>query len=62
MFRVATIGDDDLATEQHVISIPVLVAWFSLGPQFDCEAPGGLAFSEFKGYEDWQTVAVSRRL
>ena len=22
-------------------------------------APGGLAFSEFRGYEDWQTVAVS---
>jgi Cytochrome P460 len=24
------------------------------------EVPGGLAFSEFKGYEDWQTVGVSR--
>ncbi len=22
--------------------------------------PGGLAFSEFRGYEDWQTVAVSQ--
>jgi hypothetical protein len=22
--------------------------------------PGGLAFSEFKGYEDWQTVSVSK--
>ena len=24
------------------------------------QVPGGLAFSEFRGYEDWQTVAVSQ--
>ncbi len=24
------------------------------------EVPGGLAFSEFRGYEAWQTVAVSQ--
>jgi hypothetical protein len=24
------------------------------------KVPGGLALSEFKGYEDWQTVAVSQ--
>ena len=24
------------------------------------KVPGGLAFSEFRGYEDWQTMAVSR--
>src|SRR3954463_6547976 len=23
------------------------------------KVPGGLAFSEFRGYEDWQTIAVS---
>ena len=28
------------------------------GPIF-LQVPGGLAFSEFRGYEDWQTVAVS---
>jgi hypothetical protein len=24
------------------------------------QVPGGLAFSEFRGYEDWQSVAVSQ--
>jgi hypothetical protein len=27
--------------------------------RYALQAPGGLAFSEFRGYEDWQTVAVS---
>ncbi len=27
--------------------------------KYALQVPGGLAFSEFKGYEDWQTVAVS---
>ena len=28
--------------------------------KYTVQVPGGLAFSEFKGYEDWQTVAVSQ--
>lgn len=28
--------------------------------KYTVKVPGGLAFSEFKGYEDWQTVAVSQ--
>jgi hypothetical protein len=28
--------------------------------KYTVQVPDGLAFSEFKGYEDWQTVAVSR--
>src|SRR5690349_15107772 len=28
--------------------------------KYTVQVPGGLAFSEFRGYEDWQTVAVSR--
>ena len=28
--------------------------------KYTVQVPGGLAFSEFKGYEDWQTVAVSK--
>lgn len=28
--------------------------------KYTLKVPGGLAFSEFKGYEEWQTVAVSR--
>ena len=28
--------------------------------KYAVQVPGGLAFSEFRGYEDWQTVAVSQ--
>lgn len=28
--------------------------------KYSLKVPGGLAFSEFKGYEDWQVVAVSQ--
>jgi hypothetical protein len=27
--------------------------------KYTVQAPNGLAFSEFRGYEDWQTIAVS---
>ena len=28
--------------------------------KYTVQVPGGLAFSEFRGCEDWQTVAVSQ--
>ena len=28
--------------------------------KYTAQVPGGLAFSEFRGYEDWQAVAVSQ--
>src|SRR5580693_6484022 len=28
--------------------------------KYTLKVPGGLAFSEFKGYEAWQTISVSR--
>ncbi|PWT78302.1 MAG: cytochrome P460 [Acidobacteria bacterium] len=28
--------------------------------KYTVSVPGGLAFSEFKGYEDWQSVSVSK--
>jgi hypothetical protein len=28
--------------------------------KYTVQVPGGLAFSEFKGYEDWQPIAVSQ--
>jgi Cytochrome P460 len=28
--------------------------------KYTVQVPGGLAFSEFRGYEDWQTVSVSQ--
>jgi Cytochrome P460 len=28
--------------------------------KYDVKVPGGLAFSEFRGYEAWQTISISR--
>jgi hypothetical protein len=28
--------------------------------KYTVKVPGGLAFSEFKGYEAWQTISISR--
>ena len=28
--------------------------------KYTVKVPGGLAFSEFRGYEEWQTISVSR--
>jgi hypothetical protein len=36
-----------------------LGAAISARDEYDLKVPGGLAFSEFKGYEDWQAVGVS---
>ena len=33
---------------------------FAAQDRYAVQVPDGLAFSEFKGYEDWQTVAVSQ--
>jgi hypothetical protein len=29
-------------------------------PEYTVQVPGGLAFAEFRGYEGWETVAISR--
>src|SRR3712207_825386 len=28
--------------------------------KYNLKVPGGLAFAEFKGYETWQTISISR--
>jgi len=33
---------------------------FSAQDKYTVKVPGGLAFSEFKGYEAWQTISLSR--
>src|ERR1700761_108577 len=42
----------------------VLAVWvgtaISAQDRYSVKVPDGLAFSEFRGYEDWQTVAVSQ--
>src|SRR5262245_4860814 len=32
----------------------------SADDKYTVKVPGGLAFAEFRGYESWQTIAVSR--
>jgi hypothetical protein len=32
----------------------------SADPKYAVQVPGGLAFSEFKGYESWQVVSISQ--
>jgi len=58
-----------LDTRQKSIRIIVLaalvlavVAALSLAAQdkYTVKVPGGLAFSEFKGYEAWQAISISR--
>jgi len=44
------------------VVLAVLVGGRAMSAQdkYSLQVPNGLAFSEFKGYEDWQTVAVSQ--
>ena len=47
-----------------VITVAVLATVggmsFAAQDKYTVQTPNGLAFSEFKGYEDWQVVAVSQ--
>lgn len=40
-------------------ALAILGAAISAHDKYDATVPGGLAFSEFRGYEDWQAVSVS---
>ena len=42
-------------------SIAVLAAGAAISAQdkYTLKVPGGLAFSEFRGYEDWAVIAIS---
>jgi hypothetical protein len=44
-----------------VVLLPSIVAGIALAAQdrYTVQVPGGLAFADFRGYEDWQTIAVS---
>src|SRR6202167_2305262 len=44
-----------------IVALLAVLAGIALAAQdrYSLQVPGGLAFSEFRGYEDWQTVAVS---
>jgi len=44
-----------------VAVLPAALAGIALAAQdrYTVQVPGGLAFSEFKGYQDWQVIAAS---
>ena len=44
-----------------IVAAPSLLAGIALAAQdrYSLQVPGGLAFADFRGYEDWQVVAVS---
>lgn len=48
-----------------LVAIPALIAIATrladaASDKYSVAVPGGLAFADFKGYEDWQTVSVSK--
>ena len=53
---------------KSVMTIGVTALWVGLlaglvisaQDKYSVKVPGGLAFAEFKGYEAWQTIAISR--
>ena len=49
------------------VTIGIATVWFavlglviSAQDKYTVKVPGGLAFSEFRGYEGWQTISMSR--
>lgn len=50
--------------KQLLIAIPLVVVMVGLGmagqDKYTVKVPGGLPFSEFRGYEDWRTIGISR--
>ena len=52
----------NIAAKVAVLALPAALVGVALAAQdkYALQVPGGLAFSEFRGYEDWQTVAVSQ--
>jgi hypothetical protein len=52
----------NIAAKVAILALPAALVGVALAAQdkYALQVPGGLAFSEFRGYEDWQTVAVSQ--
>src|SRR5262245_19898123 len=45
-----------------IVAVVIAISGAAISAQdkYTVKVPGGLAFSEFKGYESWQTVSVSQ--
>jgi Cytochrome P460 len=54
-------GKSMLISVSVAASLAVLAAGVAISAQdkYTVKVPGGLAFSEFKGYESWETISVS---
>ena len=50
-----------METAVAIVVLPSLLAGMALAAQdrYSLQVPGGLALADFRGYEDWQVVAVS---
>jgi hypothetical protein len=44
-----------------IVALPAVLvaAAFAAQDKYSLQVPGGLAFSEFRGFEDWQTIAAN---
>ena len=64
MSRISTRTLDSKCLSAIVIIVASLavLGGMALAAQdkYTVQVPSGLAFSEFRGYEDWQTVAISQ--
>jgi hypothetical protein len=51
-----------LLSSAAIASVTIVAGGIALASpdKYDVKVPGGLAFAEFRGYEDWQSVAVSQ--
>ena len=48
------------ATFALILAAASSVAIAAEQDKYSVQVPGGLSFSEFKGYEDWQAVSISK--
>jgi len=51
----------NIAAKVAILALPAALVGAALAAQdrYTLQVPGGLAFSEFRGYEDWQIIAAS---
>ena len=54
-------GSKEISATVVMVALPSALAGMALAAQdrYSLQVPGGLAFSEFRGYEDWQIIAAS---
>ena len=51
----------NIAAKVALLALPAALVGAALAAQdrYSLQVPGGLAFSDFKGYQDWQVIAVA---